>query len=50
MTAKTTTLFLLVLLTGLGLRAQMPPGMRPAPQRPGVPASNPATGPAPRPV
>ncbi|MGA9776670.1 MAG: secretin N-terminal domain-containing protein [Verrucomicrobiia bacterium] len=41
MTVKTTTLILLVLLTGLGLRAQMPPGPRPVPQRPGIPAINP---------
>ncbi|HEV2436109.1 MAG TPA: secretin N-terminal domain-containing protein [Verrucomicrobiae bacterium] len=49
MTVKTTTLTLLVLLTGLGLRAQMPPGSRPVPQRPGVPAGHPATSPAPTP-
>ncbi len=49
MTVKTTTLILLVLLTGLGLRAQMPPGSRPLPQRPGVPAGRPATRPAPAP-
>ncbi|MGH7992908.1 MAG: secretin N-terminal domain-containing protein, partial [Limisphaerales bacterium] len=42
---KTTTLILLVLLTGLGLRAQMPPGPRSVPQRPGIPASNPASNP-----
>ena len=45
MTVKTTTLLLLVLLTGLGLRAQMPPGPRPVPQRPGIPAINPANNP-----
>ncbi len=45
MTVKTTTFVLLVLLTSLGLRAQMPPGMRPVPQRPGVPAGNPANNP-----
>jgi general secretion pathway protein D len=45
MTVKTTTLLLLVLLTGLGLRAQMPPGPRPVPQRPGIPAINPAINP-----
>ncbi len=42
---KTTTLILLVLLTGLGLRAQMPPGSRPVPQHPGIPAINPANNP-----
>jgi general secretion pathway protein D len=45
MTVKTTTLILLVLLTGLGLRAQMPPGARPVPQRPGHPAISPANKP-----
>ncbi|HUA38886.1 MAG TPA: secretin N-terminal domain-containing protein [Candidatus Sulfopaludibacter sp.] len=46
---KTTTLILLVLLTGLGLRAQMPPGPRLVPQRPGIPAVNPADNPMPQP-
>lgn len=45
MTVKTTTFVLLVLLTSLGLRAQMPPGMRPVPQRPATPAGNPANNP-----
>ncbi len=40
MTVKTTTLTLLVLLTGLGLPAQMPPTPRP----PGLAAPNPAGG------
>jgi general secretion pathway protein D len=40
MTVKTTTLTLLVLLTGLGLRAQMPPTLRPS----GSATLNPAGG------
>jgi general secretion pathway protein D len=40
MTVKTTTLTLLILLTGLGLRAQMPPTLRPS----GSAALNPAGG------
>ena len=42
MTVKTTTFILLLLLTTLGLRAQMPPNLRPRPQRPGAVAANPA--------
>lgn len=45
MTVKTTTLILLVLLTGLDLRAQTPPALRPVPQRPGIAPSAPANNP-----
>jgi general secretion pathway protein D len=44
MTVKTTTFLLLVLLTGLGLQAQMPPSLHPRPPRPGAMAINPAAG------
>jgi general secretion pathway protein D len=37
---KTTTLILLVFLTGFGLQAQTPPNLRPVPQRYVVPATN----------
>ena len=40
MIVKTTALILLVFLTNLGLRAQMPPDLRPVPQRPNMPATN----------
>jgi general secretion pathway protein D len=43
MIVKTTTLILLVILTSLGLRAQMPPSLRPLPQRPTAAPVNPAT-------
>ena len=39
-TVKTTTLILLVFLTGFGLQAQTPSNLRPVPQRPSVPATN----------
>ena len=42
MTVKTTTLILLLLLTGFGLEAQMPPNLRPVPQRPSATTVNPA--------
>jgi general secretion pathway protein D len=54
MTVKTTTLTLLVLLTGLGLPAQMPPTLRPpglaAPHPPGGITANPSPAPAPAPA
>jgi general secretion pathway protein D len=37
---KTTALILIVFLTSLDLRAQMPPNLRPVPQRSGIPATN----------
>jgi general secretion pathway protein D len=37
---KTTALILLAFLTSLDLQAQMPPNLRPVPQRPGMPATN----------